>query len=188
MRVALAELVERFRRDDSARVADHIPALACADPGWFGLAFADVDGTVHEAGDSRVAFTIQSVSKPFVYALALAELGMDEVHRHVGAEPTGEAFSAISLEPGTGRPANPMINAGAIVTAALAPGASAAERIGRILATLSAFAGPDLEVDEQTLRSERSTGDRNRVWATAGAARSPVPGWWTSRSRRRCSR
>jgi glutaminase len=64
-------------------------------------------GGVVAAGDAELAFTIQSISKPFVFALALDELGRDEVIRHVGVEPSGEPFNAISLEPSTGRPANP---------------------------------------------------------------------------------
>ena len=67
-------------------------------------------------------FTIQSVSKPFVYALAISELGLDEVHRHVGFEPTGEPFDAISPEPETDWPGNSLINAGVVVTSALIDG------------------------------------------------------------------
>ena len=66
----------------------------------------------------------------------------------VGAEPSGEPFNAISLEAGTGRPANPMVNAGAIATTALIPGADIDERTGRIVAMMSAFAGP-LAVDRR---------------------------------------
>ena len=67
-------------------------------------------------------FTIQSISKPFVYALALDDAGVDGVLARVGVEPSGEAYNAISLEPGTGRPSNPMINAGAILTTSLVHG------------------------------------------------------------------
>ena len=44
------------------------------------------------------------------------------MRRKVGVEPSGDAFNAISLEPHTGRPLNPMINAGAIATASLVNG------------------------------------------------------------------
>jgi hypothetical protein len=68
----------------------------------------ETDGT--QVGVSRQTFTIQSVSKPFVYGLALADLGVERVLAKVGVEPSGEAFNSISLEPGTGRPLNPMIS------------------------------------------------------------------------------
>src|SRR6201999_4668276 len=90
------------------RVADYIPELAHADPHAFGLVLESHEGDVYEAGDATTPFTIQSISKPFVYALAIDALGLDHVSERVGAEPSGEPFNAISLEPGTGRAANPL--------------------------------------------------------------------------------
>src|SRR4051794_38698096 len=99
-----AALHEGLATVTGGTVATYIPELAHADPAWFGLALSTLDGYVYTAGDADVAFSIQSVSKPFVYALALADHGLDEVLARVGVEPSGEAFNAISLEPGTGRP------------------------------------------------------------------------------------
>ena len=143
----------------------HIPELAQSDPGQFGTALVSLGGHLYCAGDADVAFTLQSVSKPFVYALALADEGLEGVLARVGAEPSGEAFNAISLDPITGRPANPMINAGAIVTSSLVRATSAEDRFERIRTTLSAFAGHDLGLDEELYRSERDTADRNRALA-----------------------
>jgi glutaminase len=161
---ALADLLQRNAGRRDGQVADYIPELATADPDDFGIAVVSVLGRTYAAGDSAKTFTIQSISKPFVYALALSELGLDEVARHVGFEPSGEPFNAISLEPTTGRPANPLINAGAIVTSALIAG-NADTRFARIRDTLSAFAGRDLELDERVYRSEAATGNRNRALA-----------------------
>ncbi|NUR47931.1 MAG: glutaminase A [Hamadaea sp.] len=153
---------------DDGRVAEYIPELAHADPTWFGLALATLDGHVYASGDADRPFTLQSVSKPFVYALALTDRGLDEVVRRVGLEPSGEAFNATRLEPGTGRPPNPMVNAGAILTASLV-----ADGFPRVLAGLGAFAGRVLGVDERAYESEVETGDRNRAIAylmrTAGS-------------------
>ena len=115
-------------------------------------------GHVHSAGDDEVAFTIQSSSKPFVYALAISTLGVDVVEHHVGFEPSGEPFNAISLEATTGRPDNPLINAGAIVTTSLIPGADVDALIRAIQGFLSACARRPLGVDEAVYRSEHETG------------------------------
>ena len=97
---------------DSGELATYIPQLAHADPRAFGIALATLDGRVYSAGE-LVPFTIQSVSKPFVYALALADCGLEAVLDRVGVEPTGNAFNTISVD-NRGRPSNPMVNAGAI--------------------------------------------------------------------------
>ena len=162
---ALAEsLIEVAARVTGGAVADYIPELALADRDAFGVSMASVLGRVYGAGDREALFTIQSISKPFVYALALTELGPEEVLRHVGVEPSGEPFNAISLDP-AGRPANPLINAGAIVTTSLIPAADAAERFARVRDILSRFAGRELDLDEDVYRSEAKTGHRNRALA-----------------------
>ncbi len=159
-------------------VADYIPELAHADRSAFGIAISTLDGVVYSAGEADRPFTIQSVSKPFVLALAVEELGLDAVLGHVGVEPSGESFNAISLDAGSGRPANPMINAGAIVATSLVPAGTAAEPSERIRICLSAFAGRSLDVSEAVYRSEQATGDRNRALAwlmrDAGSLRADV--------------
>lgn len=162
---ALAEALHEVAASvGDGAVADYIPELALADPGAFGVSMASVLGRVYGAGDREALFTIQSISKPFVYALALTELGPDEVLRHVGVEPSGEPFNAISLDD-SGRPANPLINAGAIVTTSLIPAADADERYARVRDVLSRFAGRELDLDLDVYRSEATTGHRNRALA-----------------------
>ncbi|MFJ2912656.1 glutaminase A [Streptomyces sp. NPDC087228] len=172
---ALRELHRRFAGLRDGQLADYIPPLALAEPGAFGLALISMDGHRYSTGDADALFTLQSVSKPFVYALALSVLGLDEVGRWVNAEPSGEAFNAISLEPVTGRPDNAMVNAGAIVTTALIPDTPDAPRFGRILDCLSRFAGRRLDVDEQVYASEALTGDRNRALAYLIRSAGPLP-------------
>lgn len=152
------------RRSGPATAA-YIPELATADPDLLAFSVVGPRGRVRSVGDDRAEFTIQSISKPFVLALALEERGLEAVMRCVGAEPSGEPFNAISLEPVTGRPANPMINAGAIATSALIPGDDVDSRTTRIVEVLSAFAGRSLWVDESVYTSESQTGDRNRALA-----------------------
>lgn len=148
---------------DEGEVASYIPELTKADPSWFGIAVATIDGAVYEVGDTRIPFTIQSISKPFVYGLALEDRGKQAVLDKVGVEPTGDAFNSISLEPSTGRPFNPMINAGAITSASLVAGRSEADRFERVLALFSMYAGRMLDLDESVYESEKATGHRNRA-------------------------
>jgi glutaminase len=159
----LARLHQDWLPDNSGAVADYIPPLALADPNSFGIAVTTTEGHSYEVGDSRVSFTIQSMSKPFTYGLALQDRGFEAVDGKVGVEPSGEAFNSISLAPGSGRPLNPMINAGAITSTSLVAGGSAAEREGRVVDFFGRFAGRSLEVDMEVYESERDTGHRNRA-------------------------
>jgi glutaminase len=161
----LNDLHGRFAGLTSGGVADYIPELRRAVPEHFAICVATVDGYVYAVGDADVPFTIQSISKPFVYGLALADQGLDRVMKSVGVEPSGDAFNAISLEPGSGRPRNPMINAGAIATAGLVDGPDSSTKMGRTIDFLSRCAGAPLGFDEAVYRSERDTGHRNRAIA-----------------------
>lgn len=71
-------------------LASYIPELARVDPTGFGLSLSSSDGYVYESGDADVQFTMQSISKPFTYALALDQLGHAEVDARIGVEPSGE--------------------------------------------------------------------------------------------------
>ncbi len=163
----MQDYLERLHREYAAMrdgaVADYIPPLADADPDAFGICLATTDGHLYEVGDTRVPFTIQSMSKPFTYGLALADRGRALVTEKVGVEPSGDAFNSISLAPGSGQPRNPMINAGAIVSASLVSGTTPDEAFARVLATYSRYAGRPLEVDEAVYASEHETGHRNRA-------------------------
>ncbi|MDF9716163.1 glutaminase [Nocardioides sp. ChNu-153] len=155
----LTEVLDTCGDDTSGELASYIPELAQADPDRLALSLCTVDGTGYAVGDAaEAAFTIQSISKPFAYALALADHGLEEVSTKVGVEPSGEAFNELSLEEESGRPLNPMINAGAITVHSMLE----AERVRRGFA---AFAGRELEVDEEVRSSELETADRNRAIA-----------------------
>jgi len=159
----LDRIHEKYAALRDGQVATYIPALAKADPEWFGICIATTDGHLYEVGDTRQLFTIQSISKPFVYGLALEDCGRDQVLSKIGVEPTGDAFNSISLAPETGCPLNPMINAGAIAAASLIAGRSREDQLQRLLAVLSTYAGRPLTVDREVYESERDTGHRNRA-------------------------
>lgn len=149
--------------EDAGELADYIPALAAADPDRLAVAVTTFDGTGYSAGDAELEFSIQSISKPFAYAVALAEHGLDAVLARVGVEPSGEAFNELSLEQDSCRPLNPMINAGALSVHSLigSPGDGVEERVERIRERLSAFAGRELSIDEEVAEAEYETAFRN---------------------------
>lgn len=161
----LARLHATIAADRSGEVATYIPELGRADPDAFGIAIATVDGQVYSTGDAVLPFTIQSVSKPFMYGYALREHSRDTVLSQVGVEPTGEAFNSIILDDAHNRPFNPMVNAGAIAVAELMRGEDMAERERNMLALFGQFAGRPLEIDQAVFRSEHATGHRNRAIA-----------------------
>ena len=161
----LTALHQKYQALDDGAVASYIPELAKADPDWFGICVVTTDGYAYAVGESDRHFTAQSVSKPAVYAAALADRGREGVLSKVGVEPSGEAFNSISLDPQTGAPLNPMINAGAIATTGLVAGATALEQWERIADVMSTFCGRSLTVDGAVYRSESESGFRNRAIA-----------------------
>lgn len=167
MRMLVQEYLDAVRArhlgDTSGAVASYIPELAAVDPAPFGLCVATTDGHVYESGDTRHEFTIQSVSKPFTYGVALADHGAAHVDTRIDVEPSGDAFNEVSLDRVTGRPRNPMINAGAITSASLVAGPSPQARLERVRQVYSAYAGRELSVNPAVMASEARTGDRNRA-------------------------
>ncbi len=147
------------------QLASYIPELTKADPNWLGICLVTMDGVAYCVGDADQTFTIQSISKPFVYATALSDQGRGFMSKRVGVEPSGDAFNSISLDPQTGAPLNPMINAGAIASTGLVGGGTPAAQWRRIEASMGAFMGRTVEVDESVYRSESETGFRNRAIA-----------------------
>ncbi|MFG6475243.1 glutaminase A [Microbacterium sp. P06] len=160
----LEALRERVLPERGGEVDESIPQLAAADSDLCGIAVVLADGTVRASAQADVPFSVQSAVKPFLFALALLDTGGRALDR-IGIEPTGEAFDAIKLESGTGRPPNPMVNAGAILTAALVDGDDPDARTDRIVRGLSAFAGRALEIDDEVAHCEHLLGDRNHALA-----------------------
>ena len=151
-----------FSAETGGSVADYIPELGKADPEHFGISLATLDGHVYEVGDTRVPFTIQSMSKPFVFALALDALGAARVESAIGVEPSGDPFNSIRLN-ADNHPFNPMVNAGAIACSGLIREAKGDGAFDFLRQALGRFAGRDLDMDDAVFASESATGDRNRA-------------------------
>ena len=154
---------ERFASIDDGRPSHVYPALAQASPELFGICVVGARGGVYGVGDADVEFTIMSVAKPFVFALICAAFGPEEVRRRVGVNATGLPFNSLTaIEQGDAGRTNPMVNAGAIATTSLTPGATLDERWGYIADGLSRFAGRQLSLDEEVYRSASETNYVNR--------------------------
>ena len=102
----------------SGQVASYIPQLKEKDPELFSVSVVSTDGRSFHIGDTDARFTIQSVSKPTTYALALTEHGDAYVERHVSREPSGSSFNSYTFLPDH-RPHNALINSGAIMCASM---------------------------------------------------------------------
>ena len=166
---ALVETALESARDclGKGEVASYIPALACEAPGQLGLSVVTLEGQIASAGDSGTPFSIQSISKVFTLAMALEDVG-SSLWNSVGREPSGTKFNSIvQLESESGKPRNPLINAGAIATTArLIEAGEADMAIERVEAFMQSLAtDPSVQIDRAVAASESATGARNRSLA-----------------------
>jgi len=159
----LATLTERLRplRDGEPNGLD--PSSPEADR--HALAVCTIDGQQVHAGDADVPVALQSMSKPFIYGLALDTLGRDVVLRHCNVEPTGEAFNSISELEEDHLPYNPMINSGAITMSALLHHHDPAGARGRMMDMFGQYLGREARVDDAVLGRELEGSHRNKAIA-----------------------
>jgi len=158
-------IYEKYKNVEDGELASYIPELGKANPSNFGICMATTEGEVFTAGDWEQEFTIQSVCKPFAFQMALERHGVEKVLKHVGVEPSGDAFNAIELDERTGRPFNPMVNAGAIAVASLIKANPVEAGIDAFVEKMGKAAGRKLAIDGAVLASETATGNRNRAIA-----------------------
>lgn len=150
-------------REDRGLVADYIPELARVNPDQFAISVVTADGTCFGAGAVGTRFSAQSITKIFTLAIALGRSG-DQLWQRVGREPSGNAFNSIvQLENENGRPRNPFVNAGAIVTTdEVLAGREPKQALAEIVGFVRAAAGDeDIHINEAVARSEQAHGHRN---------------------------
>jgi glutaminase len=164
---AVQEAHAKFKDVKDGAPADYIPELAKVPADLFGVAIITARGEVYTAGDVDYAFTIQSVSKPFVAGLVMQDYGSADVIRDkIGVEPTGQKFNSLlatQILPQVS--ANPLVNSGAIASTSLVKANSSAERFDRILKFFERLSADKLTVIEDVYRSEAATNQRNRAHA-----------------------
>lgn len=151
------------------RVATYIPGLSKSDINHLGICVMDCEGNIFQSGESDVKFTIQSVSKPIGFMLAVLDNSLEEVFSKVGMEPTGDPFNSIvrlETNKSKGKPYNPLINAGAIQMCSMIKGDTHEERFERVLNFFRTVSeNPTLQINEEIYQGEKRTGDRNRSMA-----------------------
>jgi glutaminase len=159
----VVEAYQRYRGLTDGVIADYIPALAKASVMQFGVCLVGVRGGSVAVGDADHLFSIQSISKLFTFALVCECIGYRRARDLLGVNSTGLPFNSVmAIELNAERTINPMVNAGAIATTSLVPGASEEEKFAFIIDGLSRFAGRSLAVDEEVYESEAATNFRNR--------------------------
>ena len=162
VRALVAEAHKRFKSARDGKVADYIPVLASVPRELFGVCLVETSGSIHAAGDTEHEFSIQSVSKPFVFALICQAIGEDAARQKLGVNSTGLPFnSVIAIERTRDGTTNPMVNAGAIAAASLAPGSTAAAKWQFLHEGLCRFAGRTLTLNSEVYQSEAATNQRN---------------------------
>ena len=167
VRTLVAEAHERFKSDNEGKNADYIPALAKVPSDLFGVCVVSTSGAAYAAGDTDYEFSIQSVSKPFVFALVCQAVGEKEAREKLGVNSTGLPFnSLVAIERTSDGTTNPMVNAGAIAAASLAPGTTAEAKWQFIHDGLSRFAARSLTLSSVVYESEAAANHRNQGIAT----------------------
>jgi glutaminase len=163
VKALVSEAHQRFKSNTDGKNSNVYPALARVPSELFGICVVGTSGNIHAVGDTDHEFSIMSVSKPFIFALVCQEIGPEEARAKLGANATGMPFNSLgAIERSTDGRTNPMVNAGAIATTSLVPGATLAEKWKFIHDGLSSFAGRKLPLNEEVYASASETNYRNQ--------------------------
>jgi len=161
---ALKAAYARYKDLDEGKNADYIPALAKVPSNLFGIALVTVDGQVYTVGDVDELFSIQSISKVFTLAEVFQQSGEQVVEDTIGVDATGQVFNSIvAVEQYKGQEMNSFVNPGAIATTSMVKGADEKAIWSAIIGIYSAFAGRELEVNQEVYKSESDTNQRNQA-------------------------
>lgn len=163
----LDDIVCRHRPEtETGSIPANIPFLAAVPFDRFGIAVATASGQVFSSGDANVPFSIQSISKVFTLAMALAGDDSGTLWSRVLREPSGTSFnSLVQLEVEHGIPRNPFINAGALVVTdhLMEETSDAATQLLRFLTEQAGSTGPF--IDEAAAAGELASSSRNLALA-----------------------
>jgi glutaminase len=159
----VAEAHARYKSNSDGENSQVYPALASVSRDLFGVCVVGVSGSIYAAGDTDHEFSIMSVSKPFLFALVCQQIGAEQAREKLGANATGMPFNSLAaVERSADGRTNPMVNAGAIATTSLVPGATIDAKWQFIRDGLSQFAGRRLSLNEEVYASASQTNYRNQ--------------------------
>ena len=158
--------LEKARRNREGEPASYIPELALVPLERTSAAIVLESGETLHAGDALShEFTFQSSAKLLTLIGLLEERGPVEVFNIVGSEPSGDSFGSVArLETHGPKPANPLINSGAIALCGQLHG-TVERRVAWIRTWAERLYGKPIPIDEQVLANERTSADRNRAIA-----------------------
>ncbi len=144
------------------KVADYIPELGKANPNQLAISVITENGKIINAGDVQQKFTIQSISKIIALMIAVMENGEENVYQRIGYYGTNQPFNHFANLDNNGKPLNPMMNAGAIVTTASIKGEGEIPYLKILDMIRYITKNPSITINETVYLSEKETGHRNR--------------------------
>jgi glutaminase len=166
VRTIINQAYSKFKNDKSGKNADFKPYLANVDSNLFGIAVVTTDNQSYAVGDTGYGFSMQSISKVFTLALAMQDVGAEEIFRKIGSQPAGRPFnSMVAMADVPGHTGNPIVNAEAIAAISLVPAKNGDERWNRILDFYSKAAGEKLSLIDEVYQSEAAANQGNRALA-----------------------
>lgn len=162
----LEQTYNKFKSLKTGKNADYIPELAKVNPNYFGIAIVTVEGKMISIGDVDVPFAIESISKPFVYALALKDNGETYLTDKIGLNATGHPFNSVfAIEEKPDHLQNPLVNAGAIQISSTIKGKNSDEKWQRVLSFMQQLSDGKPYLGETVYQSETATNQHNRAIA-----------------------
>ncbi|MCY4781177.1 glutaminase A [Sphingobacterium sp. UT-1RO-CII-1] len=160
---ALSKIMEankQYYKD--GKVADYIPELSKMEAEAVALSIVDKNGKIISVGDKEKKFTMQSISKIISLMIAVQENGEETVFSKMGYFGTDKPFNHFANLETMGKPLNPMMNAGAILTTTMISGVKgeASEKILDMVRYITK--NPTINYNIAVYNSEKETGHRNR--------------------------
>jgi len=164
----LTEVYHQYLHTQGGKNADYIPELGQVNPHLFAIVIVTVKGEVYAIGDAKTPFAIESIAKPFTYALALQDNGESLLKNTVGLNQTNHSFNSVAaLESSPNHLENPLVNAGAIQVTSMIKGNNSAEKWRRVFNLISDLSKGEGQpyLGEAVYRSEMATNQHNRAIA-----------------------
>ena len=144
------------------KVADYIPELGKMQADKIAFSVVNENGKVINVGDINQKFTIQSISKIIALMIAVTEKGEKNVFSKMGYFGTDKPFNHYANLETTGKPLNPMMNAGAILTTSMIDGEGEIP-FKKILEMVRYITkNNSIDYSKSVYNSEKETGNKNR--------------------------